>query len=502
LKLQPACARPRRHRVCEGSVLLSPGESALDEWIQLIGTDRVLTESIQHYGNTTHEGVSPVDAVLLPETRDEVAAILRIATRTRTPVSVAAGGKNWGLGSRIPHGGSRVVLDLCRMNSIREVNERMATMTVEPGVTFREAAMHLRRAGSRHFLSVTNGPADGSVIGNALERGDAVGPYGDRASHVADLEVVLADGRVLHTGMSRFPVCQAKSIDRHGLGPSLDGLFFQSCMGVVTAMSVWLRPKPARFGHLLFELSKEDYSIVDSLAQLALRGVLEPGCLSLWSPSKVLLQAGVSTQYWRGSAAFYGESDAHLGAVAALVAAGIGEHAILAFTTEAEEPAFLQSAYFGWPSDQSSKAIYAPMGFEPPEVLNPDSDRVGLIWLCAAVPFTGDAFSGMMAAAESVPVPEGITATLRFSMHSARVLRGFFGLHFDRDNPSAESSAVAVARRVRETFEERGFYPFRLGSPLIGKPLENGVTERVLDSIRGVLDPSRILMQDRYGFNR
>ena len=66
----------------------------------------------------------------------------------------------------------------------------------------------------------------GSVIGNTLERGFGYTAHGDHSAFQCGLEVVLADGTLLRTGMGAKPDSTAWAMYKGGYGPSLDGLFF------------------------------------------------------------------------------------------------------------------------------------------------------------------------------------------------------------------------------------------------------------------------------------
>ena len=58
------------------------------------------------------------------------------------------------------------------------------------------------------------------------------------------MEVVLADGRVVRTGMGAIPGSRLWQQTKYGPGPLLDGIFSQSNFGVVTKMGFWLMPEP------------------------------------------------------------------------------------------------------------------------------------------------------------------------------------------------------------------------------------------------------------------
>src|SRR5262249_23872360 len=148
--------------------------------------------------------------------------------------------------------GDCVLLDLSRMNRILDFNEELAYATVEPGVTQRQLFAFLQERKSRLWVDATGSSPDCSLIGNAMERGFGHTPYGEHIANTCGFEVVLPTGEVVETGFSRYPNVHAAPVYRWGLGPSLDGLFAQSNLGVVTRMTFWLMPAPEKFEAFFF----------------------------------------------------------------------------------------------------------------------------------------------------------------------------------------------------------------------------------------------------------
>ena len=64
----------------------------------------------------------------------------------------------------------------------------------------------------------------------------------DHWNAVCGLEVVLANGEVLRTGMGAMPNSEVWHQYKYGFGPLVDGLFSQSNFGIVTRMGLWLMP--------------------------------------------------------------------------------------------------------------------------------------------------------------------------------------------------------------------------------------------------------------------
>ncbi len=196
-------------------------QRALADWRTALGTDHVQTDPdlLAAAQTATFATSQRILALLHPADRDQVQACVRIAGQFGVPIYPISGGKNWGLGSRVPVTDGCVLLDLIRMNRITHYREDLACVTVEPGVTFRQLHAFLKERGSRLCVSVIGGSPDASVIGNVVERGDGLGPYGDRLGTVCNLEVVLPGGECLHTGLGRFPGAHAAAVSRAGVGP-------------------------------------------------------------------------------------------------------------------------------------------------------------------------------------------------------------------------------------------------------------------------------------------
>ena len=181
-----------------------------------------------------YHGHTPV--VLRPGSVAEVAAILELANETKTAI-VPQGGNTGLVGGQIPHHGE-VVLSLTRLDKIREVDPISNTMTVEAGVTLqraREAAAAADRLYPQLLPSEGTCTIGGNLATNA--GGVAAIAHGIARSHALGLEVVLADGRVLHN---------LNKLKKDNTGYDLKNLFIGSegTLGIITAASLRLVPRP------------------------------------------------------------------------------------------------------------------------------------------------------------------------------------------------------------------------------------------------------------------
>jgi 4-cresol dehydrogenase (hydroxylating) len=233
------------------------------------------------------EGLERRSRDIIPHTRDavafaspgsveEVVALVRLANQHGIALWPCSKGKNWGYGAATPARSGALVLVLERLNRIVAVDTEMAYAVVEPGVTYRQLHRHLEQHRIPLWLDCTDGPAEGSVMGNALERGIGETDYGDHFGNICGLEVVLADGSLVRTGGGPLDGYQSWNVYKWGVGPYLEGLFSQANYGIVTKMGMWLRPKPEYFLSCLFELHREEDfpQLIDAMRRLQLAGAI------------------------------------------------------------------------------------------------------------------------------------------------------------------------------------------------------------------------------------
>ena len=121
-------------------------QAALLEWAEAVGPENVVTEtaSLRAAEMGTFATGHTIPAIVRPGDRQEVQECLRIANRCGVPVYPISSGLNWGYGSRVPAADGCVLLDLGRMNRIVDFSEKLAYVTVEPGVTQEQLYAFLR----------------------------------------------------------------------------------------------------------------------------------------------------------------------------------------------------------------------------------------------------------------------------------------------------------------------------------------------------------------------
>jgi len=182
---------------------LMDGDSARkDELVSALGTilgDRVTTSTAvreTHGRDESWHPMRPPDAVVFPESADEVCEIVRLCAARRAPIIPFGAGSSLEGQIGAIHGG--VSIDMSRMNRILAVNAEDLDARVEAGVTRNRLNEHLRDTGL--FFPVDPG-ADATVGGMTATRASGTNAvrYGTMRENVLSLGVVLADGRLIRT---------------------------------------------------------------------------------------------------------------------------------------------------------------------------------------------------------------------------------------------------------------------------------------------------------------
>src|SRR3954467_208758 len=170
------------------------------------------------------------DAVVFPNTTEEVAEIVRICAAHKTPV-VAYGTGTSLEGNVIPHHGG-VVIDLANMNKVLRVSAEDLDVTVQARVTRKELNAFIRDQGL--FFPIDPG-ADASLGGMAATRASGTNAvrYGTMRENVLSLTVVLPDGKIIRT---------AQRARKSAAGYDLTRLFVGSegTLGIITEVTVRL----------------------------------------------------------------------------------------------------------------------------------------------------------------------------------------------------------------------------------------------------------------------
>jgi FAD/FMN-containing dehydrogenase len=222
------------------------------------------------------------EAVVAPANLDELSRVVAAATERGRAVFPRGGGASY-TGGYLASVPKAVVVDLQRMNRILEINTEDMYVRVQAGVTWTALNDALREQGVRSpFWGVQSGRL--STVGGAMSQHAAhygSGTYGPSADSVQSLAVVLADGRVLHTGSAAI---EGSAPFYRYFGPDLAGPFLgdNGALGIKGEITLRLVPRPPHEDHVSasfpdFETSAAAMSAVARLGVVADGFLMDPG---------------------------------------------------------------------------------------------------------------------------------------------------------------------------------------------------------------------------------
>ncbi|MCX7297370.1 MAG: FAD-binding oxidoreductase [Hyphomicrobiales bacterium] len=217
----------------------APAPDLLPRFVQIVGDKYAVTDAqtlAPHLieGRGLYQGRSSL--MLRPGSMQEVAAILKLANETKTAV-VPQGGNTGLVGGQIPFDGE-LILSLTRLDRIREVDAASNTITCEAGVVLQKA-QQAAEAADRLFPLSLGSEGSCTIGGNLSTNAGGTGAlaYGIARELVVGVEVVLADGRIMHL---------LRKLKKDNTGYDLRHIFVgaEGTLGIITAAVLKLFPQP------------------------------------------------------------------------------------------------------------------------------------------------------------------------------------------------------------------------------------------------------------------
>ncbi|MCK6487453.1 MAG: FAD-binding protein [Planctomycetes bacterium] len=522
----------------------------------IVGAEHVLADegSRDRWARTTGPAGTRPLLVVRPADALAVSRVVVAAATAGIAVHTVSLGRNWGYGDACAAYDGMLLLDLSRLDRIHDVDLELGTATIGPGVSQGKLASFLAANGSAWMADCTGAGPEASVIGNLADRGFGHSAYGDRFAHSCAYQVVLADGSVHDTGFAGLPRAKAATVYKWGVGPSLDGLFTQSNLGIITRATVWLMPRPARQTMLLFSSAEADQggALVEGLRQLRLEGVLT-STVHLFNRMRLL----------GASAAFpYDCSDGtrplelshpelvermcrHHQLPAWIASASLGGPAALVRPAIAQVRARLRQAGFRgrilaldplrmglletagrwWPDRLGGASFRARLANL--RIMwrllagEPDADSVkgggwrgrrgargsgdprdggaGMIWVSPILPATARCLAEVDAIARTVLHRHGFEHQATYSLVNPRALCAVTSICFDRDDPAQRARATACHDELVDLLATAGYCPYR-GAPMTQRRLWDHPVAPwdLMRRISAALDPEGLLSPGRY----
>ena len=236
----------------------------------IVGADRLSIKQAdldQHASDASFHEPHPPEAVIWPESAAEISAILKLANAARIPVTA------WGAGSSLEgnpipvYGG--IVMNFDRMNQIVAMRADDFQVDVQPGIT----RIELNKALARYGLFFAPDPGANATVGGMVANnssGIKTIKYGATKDNVMRLEVVKADGEIIHVG---------SRARKNSAGYDLLHLFVGSegTLGIVTQATLKLAPLPANYSAVLASFESVE-AAMQTVVEIVGAG-LEPSAL-------------------------------------------------------------------------------------------------------------------------------------------------------------------------------------------------------------------------------
>ncbi len=208
---------------------------------KIVGKDNVLSSYEERFVYSTDSTniTNPkdlADVIVFPQNTAQVSQIMKYANSKNIAVIARSAGTNL-CGACLPKR-KGIILDFSRMDKILEISKDNLICRVEPGVVVED----LQKAVEEFDLFYPPDPSNlkVSMIGGSIglsSGGPHTFKYGSTKDYIIDLEVVLADGSIMHTG---------SSCSKDVTGYNMTQLFVGSegTLGIVTQATIRLIPKP------------------------------------------------------------------------------------------------------------------------------------------------------------------------------------------------------------------------------------------------------------------
>ena len=208
----------------------------IDALRSLLGDRVSTTDAVREHHSHAESWHAPArpDAVVFPLTTDEVAAIVSACAEHRVPMIPFGMGSSMEGHVNAVRGG--VSIDLTRMTRVLRVSQDDLDVTVEAGITRKALDARLKNTG---LMFPIDPGADATIGGMAATRasGTTAVRYGTMRENVLGLTVVLADGRVIHTGSRARKSSSGYDLTRLFVGS-------EGTLGVITEVTLRLFGRP------------------------------------------------------------------------------------------------------------------------------------------------------------------------------------------------------------------------------------------------------------------
>lgn len=515
---------------------------------QIVSDSKELAQYEKNAGNFNRT----IRAVIYPIIKAEVDQLVAWANTHKVPLYPISTGKNWGMGSKVPVTNDCIVVNLSRMNRIIEINTTHDYVVLEPGVTQDQLYNYLQDKNLPYIFNVTGSSPHTSIIGNSLERG--VGYFSSRVENLRALEVVMGNGKTIHTGFGHYSKAKTKGVYTYGVGPDISGLFFQSNFGITTQATFDLIPKRDVHGIMLLGLEDESKYVeyINDLAYLRKHEIITTAfhianrnrsSIAIMPHVEIYFEKnlGIEPEQARTDAVkFYSKiskdtwsafggimgTKAEVKLTKKIIQNRMKKYGkvmfltknklkrlqnlvtalsfipyfkkLKAFTTSMES-AFSYSQ--GIPSNMALNSVYYPLNkeFVEGEIENIDSSDAGLLFSLPILPLDGNSLKIATDATVSIFKKHGFEAYITFNILDSKSIESVINLAFDKANNENSDKAKEAIDELNLYFMDQGFILYRTDIDRMSHVIdEKDQFWQTVKELKKTFDPNNIIAPGRY----
>lgn len=523
-------------------------EAFLIDCKKILGTKGVLSKvsRFDDYLQNVSGFEREVLGVVIPSETIQVQEIIKLANKYLIPLYPISQGKNWGLGSRLPPKNNAVIVDLKKLNKIRSLDHTHGYVIIEPGVTQYQLAKYLEDQDAQFILDVTGSGKDTSVIGNTIERGVAYNTL--RVESIANIEVVLGNGKLINTGFGHMDNLLSSYIFKYGLGPSIDGLFIQSNMGIVTAAAIRLMPKTDYSGTFLLRIRNNNelpevmtkirflmrLGIISSVVHVGNRARTSSviGPLLAMHKQKTndrevrkLVDAWLAKNIldsWTAIGSLRGDRD-QISVSKRLIKKNLSGYCKVSFVDDNKLRLirnYLQLLSFtrwgrdwkaylnaispllgltkGIPTDAALHSVHWPLennDYRSPDL---DSSSSGFLYCLPIIPNDEESIIKCLSIVNKSLKSEGFEPYITLNTINSEALEGVINIVFNKEDKSKVVLARKTILSLQTELLNKGYPPYRLSIDGMAEIIESTEYWELIKDIKATLDPNNIISPGRY----
>ena len=527
---------------------------ALNEWINIVGIDRVITsEELTTYKADTDVVIRNIPAVVKPSSPDQVSPIVKVANCHKIAIYPISTGKNWGYGSGLPPTEDTVILDLSDLRKIVDFDAELGTVTIQPGVTQQDLRDYLDKNNLPFLVPTTGSSPNCSLMGNALERGYGITPIAEHFEAIMSLKAVLPNGDIYISPLREMGGKLIHKGYKWGFGPYIDGLFSQGAFGIVTEVTLSLSRQPeiveafyfwvddkATLESTFISIQEILRTLGDITGSINLLNSLRLLSMSVPYPTNIssgetlsnnqIVQLAVERNLplWMGMGTLYGsrpiinaarnvikdllkpiskrvlfmtkQRAKLLQKIFSLIPGNWAKKQVSALKLVEQALMIME----GRPSEISLSLAYWKSGQRPDTgSLNPASDGCGLIWYAPLVPMKPKDIPHYIKNVEDICRQYGLEPLITLTCHSHRCLDSTVPLLFTPKIPREVERAHDCYKALVNMGKQEGWIPYRMGINFRQELIDpNQPFWHLVTKLKTAVDPNHIIAPGRYALTK